>query len=97
MPSYVTLFRWTDQGVRSVKDTVARSRENIAGVEKAGGKVIATYYTQGRYDIVSITEAPDEETAQAFLFSMNKAGFVRTETLRAFSLDEMEKILKKVP
>ena len=79
-----------------MKDTVTRSRENIAGIGKAGGKSIAVYYTQGRYDLVSITEAPDEETAMAFLFSMNKAGNVRTETLRAFSLEEMENIPKKV-
>ena len=97
MPTYVTLFRLTDQGIRTVKDTVTRTRENVAAVEKAGGKTIAAYYTQGRYDIVSITEAPSEETAMAFLFGMNKAGNVRTETLRAFSLEEMEKILKKVP
>ena len=97
MPTYVVLYRWTDQGIRTVKDTVARSRENIAVFEKAGGKVKALCYTQGRYDLVAICEAPNEETAQAFVLAQGKAGTVRTEMMRAFDLEEMESILKKVP
>ena len=97
MPTYAVLYRWTDQGIRTVKDTVARSRENIAAFEKAGGKVKALYYTQGRYDLIAICEVPNEETAQAFALAQGKAGTVRTETMRAFSLEEMESILKKVP
>jgi len=97
MPAYVMLIRWTDQGVRSVKDTVTRSRELIATLEKVGGKAIAVYYTQGRYDMITIGEVPNEETMMAFSLTMSKAGNVRTETLRAFSLAETESILKKVP
>jgi len=97
MPASVVLYQWTDQGIRNVKDTVTRTRENLAALEKAGGKLIAFYYTQGRYDMVSIGEMPNEEAGQAFLLAMGKAGNVRTETLQAFSLEEMESILKKVP
>ena len=97
MPAFVVLIRWTDQGVRDVKDTVTRSRELTAGLEKIGGKAIAVYYTQGRYDLVAVGELPNEETAMAFALTMSKAGNVRTETLRAFSLEEVESILKKVP
>jgi len=97
MPTYVALYRWTDQGIRTVKDTVARARENMAGFEKAGGKIKALYYTQGRYDLIAISEAPNEETAQAFVLAQGKSGYLRTETMRAFSMEEMESILKKVP
>jgi uncharacterized protein with GYD domain len=97
MPAFVTLIRWTDQGIRDVKDTVARSRQLIATLQKMGGKTTAVYYTQGRYDLVAIGELPDAETAMAFALTMSKTGNVRTETLRAFSLDEVEGILKKVP
>ncbi len=97
MPVYVMLLKWTDQGVRDVKDTVTRSRQLTATLEKAGGKALAVYYTQGRYDMVTIGEVPNEETAQVFALTLAKAGNVRTETLRAFSLDEMESFLKKVP
>ncbi len=97
MPAFVTLIRWTDQGIREVKDTVARSRQLIAALEKMGGKATGVYYTQGRYDLVCVGELPDAETAMAFAVTMSKEGNVRTETLRAFSLEEVEKILKKVP
>ena len=97
MPSYVTLLKWTDQGIRDVKDTVTRSRQLTATLEKVGGKAIAIYYTQGRYDMITVGEVPNEETAMAFAVTMGKSGNVRTETLRAFSLNEMEGILKKVP
>ena len=97
MPAYVMLLKWTDQGIRDVKDTVTRSRQLTATLEKVGGKAIAIYYTQGRYDMITVGEVPNEETAMAFAVTMGKSGNVRTETLRAFSLDEMEGILKKVP
>jgi uncharacterized protein with GYD domain len=97
MPAFVMLIRWTDQGIRDVKDTVTRSRELTAALEKVGGKAIAVYYTQGRYDLVTVGEVPNDETAMAFALTMSKAGNVRTETLRAFSLEEVESILKKVP
>jgi uncharacterized protein with GYD domain len=96
MPAYVMLLKWTDQGIRDVKDTVTRSRQLTATLEKVGGKAIAIYYTQGRYDLITVGEVPNEETAMAFAVTMGKSGNVRTETLRAFSLDEMEGILKKV-
>ena len=97
MPAYVMLLKWTDQGIRDVKDTVTRSRQLTAALEKVGGKAIAIYYTQGRYDMITVGEVPNEETAMAFAVTMGKSGNVRTETLRAFSLNEMEGILKKVP
>jgi uncharacterized protein with GYD domain len=97
MPAYVMLLKWTDQGIRDVKDTVTRSRQLTATLEKVGGKAIAIYYTQGRYDMITVGEVPNEETAMAFAVTMGKSGNVRTETLRAFSLNEMEGILKKVP
>ena len=97
MPAYVMLLKWTDQGIRDVKDTVTRSRQLTATLEKVGGKAIAIYYTQGRYDMITVGEVPNEETAMAFAVTMGKSGNARTETLRAFSLNEMEGILKKVP
>ena len=97
MQTFVMLLKWTDQGIRNVKDTVTRSRELSAALEKAGGKTLGVYYTQGRYDLITIGEVPNEETAMAFALSMSKAGNVRTETLRAFSMEAMESILKKVP
>ena len=97
MASYVTLYRFTDQGLRNIRDTVTRARAGIAAIGKAGGKG-TIYWTQGRYDMVGVFEAPaDEDAANAILFSTLQAGNVRTETMRALTAEEMERALKKIP
>ena len=97
MPTYVGLYTWTDQGIRNVKETVTRVEEARVAFEKAGARVIAIYWTRGRYDLVSIAEFPDEETASAGALALGMAGNVHTETLRAFSAEEMQRVLQKLP
>jgi uncharacterized protein with GYD domain len=96
MATYVVLINWTDQGVRNAKDTVARARAFSADLERRGGKLLGIYWTQGRYDIVTTVEVPDEQTAMAALLSVSGLGSVRTETLRAFNESELASILQKV-
>ncbi len=95
MPRYVVLYKFTDQGLKSIKDTVKRAAEVRKQNEARGFKVIGTYWTQGRFDIVSIIEAPDEETMSAGLFNIAQAGNVHSETLRAFDEAEMARALAK--
>jgi uncharacterized protein with GYD domain len=97
MFTYVTLFTFTDQGSKAVKNTVDRAQQARAATEKAGGRMTAIYWTQGRYDLVAITEWPDEEAGLAFSLQLAKAGNVRTETLRAFDEAAMKRVLAKVP
>ena len=97
MPTYATLFRWTDQGIRAARDTVSRYEQARQGIEQGGGRLISFYWTQGTYDGLAILEWPDEETATAFLLALGMQGNVRTETLRAFTAEEMQRILQKVP
>lgn len=96
MPTFITLFGWTDQGIRNVKDTAKRADNFKAAVMKAGGTVKDVYWTMGRYDGVIVFEAPDDETATALLMSAGSLGNVRSETLRAFNENELQKILTKV-
>ena len=96
MPTYVTLMKWTEQGVKDVKATVDRSEQARQAIEQLGGRMTSIYWTQGSYDIVATVELPDEETATAFLLSLGKLGNLRSETLRAFSAEEMRRILQKV-
>ncbi len=95
MPRYVVLYRFTDQGLKGIKDTVKRAREIRADNEKRGFKVVGTYWTQGRYDLVSIVDAPDEESMVAGLFNIAETGNVHSETLRAYDETEMERALAK--
>ena len=95
MPTYVSLLKWTDEGARTAKETLARAERSIEAAQKLGGKVIEVYWTQGEYDLVSVAEFPDEGTAQAFVFQIAAAGTVRSETLRAFSGEDMRRIVRK--
>lgn len=94
MPRYVVLYRFTDQGLKNIKGTVKRAKEVRAENEKRGFKVIGTYWTQGRYDIVSILDAPSEAAMTAGLFNIAETGNVHSETLRAFDESEMEQALR---
>jgi uncharacterized protein with GYD domain len=96
MPRYVILVNWTEQGVRSVKETTQRAEQVRQMVEQMGGRMETILWTQGRYDLVGIMEAPDEETAAAVGLRVGMTGAVRTETLRAFDAEEMGRILTKV-
>jgi uncharacterized protein with GYD domain len=96
MATYVTLFAWTDQGIRQVKETAKRAEKFKAAIKKAGGSVKSIYWTMGRYDGVIIFDAPDDETATAILMNAGTQGNVRSETLRAFGENEIQRILDKV-
>jgi uncharacterized protein with GYD domain len=96
MPKYVILVNWTEQGAQSVTDTVQRAEQVQQMVAQMGGRMDTLLWTQGRYDLVGIMEAPDEETAAAVGLRVGMKGAVRTETLRAFDAGEIGRILTKV-
>lgn len=93
MPAYVVLYRFTEQGRKNIKNIVARADEIRRENEQRGFKIIGHYWTQGRYDLISIVEAPSEEAMMAGLFNIAEVGNVISETLRAFTDEEMARIL----
>jgi uncharacterized protein with GYD domain len=95
MPTYVSLLQFTDQGIRSVKDTTQRGAAATTEAEKMGVKVTQALWTMGAYDVVLLVEAPDDETLSAFSLKLAAEGNVKTHTMRAFSRDEMDRILAK--
>jgi uncharacterized protein with GYD domain len=96
MASYVVLYKFTEQGARNIKDTVRRANETIAENERHGFRVLGLYWTEGRYDLIAMVEAPDEQSMLAGLFNIASAGNVRSETLRAFTADEMQAVIQKM-
>ena len=96
MATYISLCSFTDQGIRSVKDTTKRADAVKEAAQKFGANMTQIYWTLGKYDLVVITEAPDDESATAFALGIASAGNVRMQTLRAFSKDEMNVILGKL-
>lgn len=97
MPYYVTLWKWTEQGIKNVKDSPKRVAAFKAAVEKAGGRTHAFYYTFGKYDGIAITEAPDDATVMGVLLGIAGQGNVRTTTMKAFSESEAKKIIGGLP
>jgi len=96
MPTYVCLIRFTDQGIRNIKDTVKRGDAAMAEAEKMGMKIVEELWTMGAYDGVVTLEAPDDETMSAFILKVGSLGNVKNQTLRAFRRNEMEAILAKI-
>ena len=96
MPHYIILFNFTEQGIRDVKDTINRAEAFKSAIEKAGGKFISEYYTLGKYDIVTIVEAPNDETILPVILATGSLGHVRSETLKAFSMNEAANIIERV-
>jgi uncharacterized protein with GYD domain len=97
MPTYISLISWTDQGIRTAKDTLDRASAAAAAAESMGGKLKDTYWTVGPYDVVTVAEFPDDATGTAFLLALGSQGNIRTTTLRAFNRDEVAEILHKMP
>ena len=95
MPTYVVLMNWTDQGAKSASQTVDRydaARDDLAA---RGVTIKAIYWTMGAYDIVTIVEAADDETATAGLMRLGSQGNLRTCTMRAFGPDEARAVVQR--
>ena len=96
MVTYVVLAKFTDQGVKNAKDSPKRAEAFKQMAKTFGATVKDIFWTQGRYDIVMIVEAPDEHSATALNLSLRALGNIRTESLRAFSSEDMMKIVAKM-
>ena len=97
MAKYVTLYKFTAQGIRDIKRSPERVRAATAAWEGMGGKLLGIYSTQGPYDLVAISEADDDEMAAAFALSLGAQGNVTTVTMRAFDPEEYARIISKIP
>jgi uncharacterized protein with GYD domain len=93
MATYISLIKWTDQGIRNVKDVPKRIDASRELQRKHGAEMTAIYMTMGEYDVVSIVEAPDDETVAKILLALGSAGNVRTVTMKAFNEAELRQII----
>ena len=93
MPTYITLLRWTSQGLQNIKESPKRLDAARKTLEAAGIKLKEFYMVTGRYDALYISEAPDETALAKATLSIASKGAVQTETLRAFTEEEYRKII----
>jgi|ERR1700722_8955868 uncharacterized protein with GYD domain len=97
MPTYLALMRWTKEGLEKVKESPSRLAAGKKAIEAAGGKVMSFYMLMGEYDMALVVEAPDDETLARISLSLGATGSTRTETHRAFTEDEYQKIISSIP
>ena len=96
MPTYVTLMRYTDQGIRSIKESPARLEAAKKMAQAAGAEIKSFYLALGSYDAVLIIEGPNDETAARLTLTIGSQGNVRTETLRVFNEAEFRKVVSSI-
>ena len=97
MATYITLIRYTQQGVQNMKESPARLDAAKQAFQAMGAEIKEFYLLMGQYDAIVVAEAPDDETATKLAMTVGSAGAVRTETLRAFTEDEYRKIIAALP
>ena len=97
MATYITLIRYTQKGAEQAKTGPARLEEGKKRAKERGGEIKAFYLTMGQYDAVLITEAPNDEAQAVGVLQAASMGFVRTETMRAFTEAEYKKIVGQLP
>ena len=96
MVTFISLCTFTDQGIRTVKESTKRADMVMEAASKFGSKMTQLYWTQGQFDLISIIESPDEASAAAFGLAIASSGNIRMQTLRAFNRTEMNNILAKL-
>jgi uncharacterized protein with GYD domain len=93
VPTYISLINFTQQGIANIKESPSRLDAGKAMLAGLGIDLKAYYLTMGRYDIVTIYEAPDDTAVAKSALMLGSAGNVSTETLRAFTEDEYRQIV----
>jgi len=96
MSIYINLMTYTDQGLRNVKKSPSRLDAARKAAEELGGKLGDLYLTMGAYDLVAISEFPDDATAATFVLRLGTQGNVRTTTVKAFPENAYRKIVEAV-
>lgn len=96
MSTYIALVHFTDQGIRHINQTTLRAKGLVQAAAKLGIQIKDIYWTMGPFDAVFTADAPDDESMTALTVSMASIGNIRTQTMRAFSAQQMDQILGRV-
>ena len=96
MQTYVTLWKYTKDGLMDIKKTAKRFEFVKKVIKSAGGKLLSVYGLVGEYDVLTVMEMPDEKAAAATLLKICSTGRITSQTMTALSVDEFLKIAKEV-
>jgi uncharacterized protein with GYD domain len=94
MPRGVILVDYTDQGRRTIKDSPDRAEAAKAEAAKLGVQVRDLFFTPGGpHDAAIVIEAEGPESIHKFIASVQSLGNVKMKFIRAFSIEEMRKMV----
>ncbi len=97
MPTYISLIKWTDQGIKDVKKSPDRLVAARQAFSATGGELKDFYMVMGDYDIVAVAESPNDEAYASTILAIASRGAITTTTLKAFSEDEYRRIIAAIP
>jgi uncharacterized protein with GYD domain len=97
MPAYVSLSKFTEQGMHTIKDTLKRTEAVKEAAKAMGGRVVGVWWLMGEYDTMIIFEAADDESAMRGLVANGMQGNLTSMTMRAFSEEEMARVIGGLP
>jgi uncharacterized protein with GYD domain len=96
MPTYISLLDWTDQGIRGFQDTMKRYDDARSRFESMGVRLDQVWWTIGKHDLVAVADAESDEAFAAAFLALGSQGNIRTTSMRAFTREEMERVLRRV-
>ncbi len=96
MPTYITLLKWTQQGVAAVKDSPSRLDSGREAFKKMGVEIKDTYLMMGRYDLLCVIEGQDDDSVARALLTLGSQGNVQTETMRAWNEADYRRITQSI-
>ncbi|HEX9572797.1 MAG TPA: GYD domain-containing protein [Myxococcales bacterium] len=97
MATFVTLLKYTEQGIKTIKESPSRLEKAKQALKSLGGELKSFHLVQGRYDAIVIFEVPNDDVAAKFALSTGSQGNVRTESMRAFTEEEYRRIISGLP
>lgn len=97
MPGFIGLFKWTQQGVGTVKEAPDRIKRSRTLAEQMGIRTVGVWITMGEYDLAGVFDAPDDQAMATFMLAVASQGNVSTQTVRAFSEDEFAQVVGRLP
>lgn len=97
MPTYITLWDYTQQGIESIEESPTRLDQATELVESVGGELHDFYLTMGEHDLVTVTEFPDDDAAAKALLRITQSGNVSSETMKAWPEDDYRDLIANLP
>ena len=96
MPTYLIQSQWTDQGIRTVKESAKRLDLGKKKLKDMGGEIKAVYLTTGAYDMLAVVEVPNDAILAAYVLWLGSQGNLRTQTVKAFTEDEYRTVISQL-